>query len=98
MVLFVISPFFSSVFDHVVLTSTVVYVIVADTGCTWGLKCLSYNRDSPGRPATYEERHGYVYDNDACGQGVAMYILGMLSSFLYLRLSCCDTSIHCGTC
>lgn len=50
---------------------------------SWGLKCLTYNRHMPGRPATYEERIGYLYDRDACGQGVTMYILGMWSSFLF---------------
>ena len=67
-----------------------------DEGATWGLKCLTYNRHMPTRPATYKERRGYVYDEDACGQGVTMYILGMSSSFLSFCSSCCDTGTYCG--
>ena len=59
---------------------------LCDSECTWGLKCLTYNRHMPARPATYEERLGYVYDSNACGQGVVMYILGMSVSDLFVRL------------
>ena len=63
---------------------------------SWGLKCLTFNRHMPRRPATYEERRGYVYDADACGQGVQIYILGMWTGFLSVLVA--TQILTAGTC
>jgi hypothetical protein len=54
------------------------------TNVGWGLKCLTSDRP---RQRAYEDEVGYRYYENACGQTVTIYVLGMWSSSLsFFRL------------